>query len=237
MMFTPVTPDGERTMFGQRGANAHTDPAGIGEETLVGVQFLHLSGYALLESPQREAALGTVMLAENAGIPIGLDTAWLPAFTVPEQLRDMLPHLAVCVLGREEAALLSGKDTPEAAALWLVESGASVVGVKMSREGCLLADASGVTVIPAFPVQAVDSTGAGDAFSAGLIYGYLNRLSLPAAGLLANALGSLAVGVWGAGTALPGREQARQLLETSLKSADGVLKDWISEALYSVITR
>jgi ribokinase len=231
MMFTPVTPDGERTMFGQRGANVRTEPAEIGEGALAGARFLHLSGYALLEPPQRDAALRTVALAEKAGIPIGLDTAWLPAFRAPGQILDLLPKLAICVLGVEEAALLSGGGTAEAAARRLVEAGADLVGLKMGHYGCLLADKSGIISIPPFHAEAVDSTGAGDAFSAGLICGHLKGLSLPAAGLLANALGSLAVRVWGAGNSLPGEKEVRTLLEERLLAEAGELREWIKEAL------
>lgn len=234
MMFTPVTPDGERTMFGQRGANARTDPAEIGAGALAGARFLHLSGYALLEPPQRDAALTVVALAQKAGLPIGLDTAWLPAFRVPGQILQLLPHLAICVSGLEEATQLSGGGTAEAAAMRLVEAGAALVGLKMGRRGCLLADRSGITSVPPFQAESVDSTGAGDAFSAGLIYGFLKGLSLPAAGVLANALGSLAVGVWGAGISLPGREEAMQLLEGSMLAAEGEHKKWLEEARSSL---
>jgi ribokinase len=230
MMFTPVTPDGERTMFGQRGANARMDAEGIAQGTLAGIRFLHLSGYALLEAPQREAAQRAVELAENANAEIGLDTAWLPAFVVPEQIKALLPRLALCVLGREEAELLSGREEPSAAARELVNSGASAVGVKMGREGCLLADASGVTSLPPFPARAVDTTGAGDSFSAGLIYGHLKGLSLPAAGVLANALGSLAAQAWGAGQALPGRREATRCLEENSISVEGERRMWIEQA-------
>lgn len=231
MMFTLVTPDGERTMFGQRGANARTNPAEIGMDALVGAEFLHLSGYALLESPQREAALRALALAQQNGIPIGLDTAWLPALRAPGQIRELLPYLAICVSGLEESTLLSGGGTAEAAAMRLVEAGAALVGLKRGGLGCLLADSSGIISIPPFQAEAVDTTGAGDAFSAGLIYGRLNGLSLPAAGVLANALGSLAVRSWGAGSALPGGEEAAQLLEASRLAAQGERKEWIEEAL------
>jgi ribokinase len=77
----------------------------------------------------------------------------------------------------------------------------------------------------------MDATGAGDAFSAGLIFGYLNRISLPAAGVLANALGALAVQVLGAGSALPERDEVRKLLGSHLGRVDTPFSDWIAEAL------
>ena len=93
LMFTVVTPDGERTMFGQRGANCNTDPAAITPDTFGGVGHLYLSGYALLELPQREAALRAVELATERNLPISLDTAYLPALDAPQALRQLLPYL------------------------------------------------------------------------------------------------------------------------------------------------
>jgi ribokinase len=167
-------------------------------------------------------------------IPVGMDTAWLPVFNVPEQIRLYLPRLSLCILGADEAGFLTGKDSPEAAALAIVESGARQVALKLGRQGCILADASGVRAVPPFQTEAVDATGAGDAFSAGLIFGIVKEMRLPAAGLLANALGSLAVEVWGAGVKLPGKEDAIRLLEKNLNTATGTLKDWIGETLHGI---
>jgi ribokinase len=231
MMFTPVTPDGERTMFGQRGANPRFDPTLIKADIFTGARWLHLSGYAMMEDPQRQATLRAIDLAGQLGLSISMDTALLPALVVPEQIRQVLPRLAMCVLGPEEARALAGVGAPERAALALVEAGVGLVGLKLGAGGCWLADREGLQRIPPFPAQAVDSTGAGDTFSAGLVYGRLYGLSLPACGILANALGSLATATHGAGAALPGREAVRRLLERNLAVAEGERREWIWEAL------
>jgi ribokinase len=135
-----------------------------------------------------------------------MDTALLPALSVPEQIRPVLPSLAMCVLGAEEARTLAGVETLDQAARALVEAGVGVVGLKLGAEGCLLADREKVQRIPPFPAQAVDSTGAGDAFSAGLVYGRLYGLSPPASGIWPTP-GQPGDGPHGAGAALPGRRR------------------------------
>ena len=69
--------------------------------------------------------------------------------------------------------------------------------------------------IPAFQVPAVDTTGAGDAFSAGFLFGYLHQWDACLCGTLANAVGALATTVYGAGVDLPGRFELMQLLQTA----------------------
>ena len=211
-MFTAVTPDGERTMFGQRGANPHTDPATISPDSLRGVDLLHLSGYALLQAPQRQAALRALDLALREGLPVTLDTAYLPALQMPEVLRQCLPGLDACILGLPEAGAMLGAGEPEAAVSALLEAGVRLAALKLGAAGCLLADGATRCISPAFPVDVVDTTGAGDAFSAGVIYACLHGLSLPALGVLANALGGLATTIPGAGMALPGREETLAFL-------------------------
>jgi len=233
-MFTVVTPDGERTMFGQRGANQHTDPATISMHTFSGADLLYLSGYALLASPQRDAATRAVELAAHLRLPIVLDTAYLPALTAPQALRQLLPLLDACILGLPEARALVGEEEPQTAAAALLGTGARLAAVKLGARGCLLANASSAHLIPAFPVHVVDTTGAGDAFTAGLIFGRLRGLSLPALGVLANALGGLAAAVHGAGSALPGIAGVIRFLNESLASSSGDHSRWISEALQSL---
>ena len=69
---------------------------------------------------------------------------------------------------------------------------------------------------PAFQVKAVDTTGAGDSYTAGLIYGWSNGMSLRSTALTGSLLGALAASVYGAGLALPGRQEAIVFLQTSL---------------------
>ncbi len=212
LFFIPVTLGGERTMFGYRGANARTNVSDIARESFSGARILHLSGYALLESPQREAAMRAIELAAQHGVAASLDIGLQPALSVAGEIRRLLPRLSICVLGMDEARALVDAGAPENAIEALLRRGVQMVGLKLGAEGCLIGDANGAQRLPGFRVPTVDTTGAGDAFSAGLIFGRLRGLSLPAAGTLANALGALATSVWGAGPALPGRFEAIRLL-------------------------
>lgn len=208
-----VTPDGERTMFGLRGANTRLDPAGLDPALFAGAAWLHLSGYALLEAPQRLAAERALELARSAGVPASVDVGRAAALQAPDRIRGLLPQLALCVLDLPAAQGLVGGADPESAADRLAALGVGVAAVTLGADGCLLASGRERARQPAFAVPVIDTIGAGDAFSAGLIFGLQRGLGLAAAGQLANALGALAVGVRGAGPALPGRAEARAFLE------------------------
>jgi ribokinase len=234
LFFIAITPDGERTMFGLRGANARTDPASVIPGVLDGARLLHVSGYALLEPPQRDAALRLIDLAVQRGVAVSLDIGVQPALAAPDVIRRLLPRLSLCVLGMDEARALSGIDAPADAAAALVDRGVKVVGLKLGAQGCLAADASRVEHLPAFEVAVVDTTGAGDAFSAGMIFGWLRGSGLPATGTLANVLGALATTAWGAGPAMPGRADALNLLREHLATASNERAEYIATVMKEI---
>jgi sugar/nucleoside kinase (ribokinase family) len=203
MMFIPITPDGQRTLIGHRGANRQLRrqliPAGLVQTC----QALHLSGYAFEDGPQSEAAAAVLLAADDAGLFVSLDTAARPAYSARQRLVEILPLVSVLIVGEPEAISLSERDDIDDAVTALQAAGVERVAVKRGRRGASLHGPSGRFEWPAFKVPTVDTTGAGDAFSAGLLYGLLAGLDDSAAALLANACGALATTVWGAGAGMP----------------------------------
>lgn len=208
------TPDGERTMFSYRGANTLLRPEDIQPDWLDGAALLHLAGYAFMKSPQREAAWRAMALARERGIPISLDTGLEPVLQFPDQIRAALDWLSIGVLGPEEAETLLGTRESHAVMDDLLRRGIRLVGVKLGGRGCILANAGERMEFPIFHVRTVDTTGAGDAFSAGLIHAWLHHYSLAATGTLASALGALATTVYGAGLNEPGRAEVIEFLSS-----------------------
>jgi ribokinase len=212
-----VTPDGERTMFSYRGANSAYRPEDVSEKAFDGAGWLHLSAYALLEAPQRDAMWRAIELARQHAIPISLDLNDDVLSRQPYEVMRLLPLLDTCILGRPEVVWVGGEAGFEAGIDRLLEMGAALVAVKLGSDGCLLANAGQRLSFPPFPVQTVDTTGAGDAFSAGIVYACQKNLSLQATAVLASALGALTATVHGAGLAVPGRAEMLAFLE---KQAD-----------------
>ncbi len=215
LTFLAVTPDGERTMFTYRGANALLKPEEISADLFDNCSNLHLSGYACLTLPQCDAVVKAVDLAVSKGVGITLDIGVEPAHKMGDTLLRMLPHLEVLVLGEPEAIAISGKKSAASSIDFLMEHGVKVVALKLGKDGCQLTTAGKQVLLPGFCVEVVDTTGSGDAFSAAMIYGVLEQLSLEATGLLANAAGALGATRWGAGALMPRKEEIVRFLELS----------------------
>ena len=214
LIFLIVTPDGERTMYSCRGANVQYDAADVDEEAIRNAKMLHISGYALVESPQKDAAWRAVELAKKYFIPISLDTGLDPAIHNPKDLCRVLPELTICVTGLKETAELFGLSKPVEAAEHLLSLGVKIAAIKLGEKGSYIATSNESFQCPAFVVDAVDTTGAGDSFTAGLIYGWSNGMSLKATALTGSLLGALAASVYGAGLALPGKQKAAAFLRS-----------------------
>jgi sugar/nucleoside kinase (ribokinase family) len=109
----------------------------------------------------------------------------------------------------------------------LLKLGPDLVGLKLGDQGCVIGSVDGIYLVPAFDVRAVDDTGAGDSFDAGLILGRLGGLTVRESALLANALGALATTVTGAGSSLPGPRAPLSFLEKRRVEAEW--HDWGQE--------
>ncbi len=215
-MFIAVTPDGQRTMFGIRGANVRLNPDRLDESLFAGARLLHLSGYALLEEPQRTAARRALALARRAGCPVSLDPGTAVARQQRKLIVELLPEVALFLPNAIEAQELTGEQDAQRAAARLLEHGVGVVGLKLGPRGCVVGTAGEAFSLPPFAIDAQDSTGAGDAFDAGLIMGYLRGWPWRPSAWLANALGALTASRLGAGRNLPGPDEAQTFLRARL---------------------
>jgi ribokinase len=167
---------------------------------------------AQLEVPI-EALREAVAIARGAGLPVFLNAA--PAV---EGAAALCRTADVLIVNEDEAQALSGmavgedEESASAAARALRRLGPEVVIVTLGRRGALLADGGPPRLIPGFKVEAVDPTGAGDAFCAGLVSARAGGADWAAAVELANACGALAATGLGAVAAPVDRALAAALV-------------------------
>lgn len=186
-----VERDGQRSMLADRGANLELAPEDI---AVVSMRHLHLSGYTLLHPRPRAAGLAALAAATAAGATISLDpasTAPLRAYGVDRWLADTAAATVV-LPNADEARLLTGCSDPAGAARALAARH-RVVAVKLGADGALWASGDVLVHRPAVPTTVVDTTGAGDAFAAGLLAAWVADPGIAPARALGAGLGHAAL--------------------------------------------
>jgi sugar/nucleoside kinase (ribokinase family) len=173
-----VMPDGERSMLPDAGANDALRAEDLPDALLAGGGHLHVVGYALLREGSRDAARAAIERAKSAGMTVSVDPS-SGALLSPEFL-DLAEGADLLLPNADEAAALTGARDPAKAARKLAKRFPEVV-VKLGDEGVLWKGRDsegrmeGETTLDAWrgELPEKDTTGAGDAFAAGLLAGRL----------------------------------------------------------------
>jgi ribokinase len=229
LVFAAVSPGGDRTFFAFRGANVacdtHLDDAQVAELGLV-----HISAYALLEGPQREAALRVAAQAQRLGVPLSLDLAPPPIQRGRATLLELLPQLTALFLNAQElAALLPDHAPDEGLAALRDRYRLPLVALKQGPSGCTVLTREGGWTLDALEVAACDSTGCGDAFVAGFLYAWARSAPPLTCAALGNLLGGLTATGYGSANALPTRSQTITLA----RSVGGAPYTYVADVLQS----
>jgi sugar/nucleoside kinase (ribokinase family) len=182
-----VTPDAHRTMNTCLGASAFFGPPDVDAELVRGAQVTFMEGYLFDRPESKEAYWVASRYAHEADRKVALTLSDL--FCVERHHDDFLP------LVRERVDILFANEA-EACALWQCdEVGAAVeraraevaiACITMSEKGSVIVAGPETYEIPAEPVKVVDTTGAGDLYAAGFLFGYTTGRPLPECGELAS---------------------------------------------------
>jgi len=182
------------------GANALLTASALALDEMagLGVRAIHIGGFFVLPGLLDGRLPGVLSHARELGMHISLDVVRSPRMNDPSTLWPCMPFLDVFLCNDEEARRLSGEDEPHRAAMALNSRGSKSVIVKLGSLGCWLESANYSARIPGEQVDVIDTTGAGDAFAAGLIAALLHGDDLPAACRAANVAGARMVCTMGA---------------------------------------
>ena len=166
---------------------------------LVRAPHVHIGSYFLQPGLAAQLPELTRDLRAN-GVTVSVDPNWDPTENWDNGLLSLLGSVDIFLPNAAEARALSGLAGTAAAALQLGQNGNLVV-VKDGAEGCIAAQHGAISSRPGFEVNCVDTTGAGDAFDAGFLRGWLDGLPLPDCltyGCSAGALSTRSIGATGA---------------------------------------
>lgn len=212
VMFVLIIPGGERTMFSSRGANTRFNPREMDLECLDGVNYLHISGYAFIQPPQRDAGKRIIRAAEERDLKISLDPSVLGLQKSQREIESILSYTDFLFISEPELKMLTKISGIEEAAERLLEKGPSLLALKMGRKGCLVLTEKKRVFMKAFPADVRGTTGAGDAFNAAFLVGIDRDWSLERIAKFANAAGAISVSKFGARSALPKFKEVESFL-------------------------
>jgi len=136
--------------------------------------------------------------AREWGITTSLDTAWDSKGNWMSVLEPCLQHLDIFMPSIEEARMITGKEDPPEIAEFLMSYGIGTVALKMGNRGSYVRTRDWEVSVPIYEVEALDATGAGDAFAAGFLAGVSRGWDHKKAAELANAVGACCTTAMGA---------------------------------------
>jgi fructokinase len=217
LAFVSLRADGERSFVFYRHPSADMvmRPEDVAFDVIDRQDIFHYGSITLIDEPVRSATLAAVNYARERGLTISYDpnlrlSLWKDEATARAVLLSGLDYAHIVKVSDEELEFLTGAHDP--APLW--REGMRIIVVTHGAEGATLYTRSEAISVPGFRVNAVDTTGAGDGFVAGLLVGLIERgmVNLRESLRFACAVGAITTTARGAIPALPTRAQAEAFL-------------------------
>lgn len=195
-----VTPDADRTMNTFLGASADMGPHQVDAGVIAASRFVYLEGYLLTTEVGFAACRSAGVAARSRGVAVALTLSDPTVVrTFPSRFEGLVDDVEIGLLlcNEDEAAAFTGVRERALAAEALAHRFRRVC-VTLGGEGALVIDGDGGPVhIPGFPARAIDTTGAGDAFAGGVIYGLSRGYALAQAATLGNYGAAIVVSAFG----------------------------------------
>ena len=191
----PIRPNGDRPSLHLLGANITYGLDDVPWDAVAEASHLHLGGPELIGA---EVAARILAHAKDHGVTTSVDLLAPGELGTFDQIEPLLPYVDFLLPNEDQVLGFSEEDDLVTGAKKFLAGGVGLVAVTRGGDGALLVTAEGTETIPAFEVEVVDTTGCGDAFSAGFLRGVgLDRtpreaaiLGSAAAALVAQGLGS-----------------------------------------------
>ena len=224
LAFVEITAGGDRSFTFYRSdpaADELLSPEDVSREALSGASFINFGSIPLIKNPARSAIHRIAELAEELDVPLAFDVnfrehLWESAREAREAVDPLLDRSRIIKLSDDELAPLLGTEDVEEAAKLLLDRGAALVLVSLGPEGAFYATREFTGDVPAFEVECVDATGAGDAFlAASLVHLSENSLdeeNVREATRRGTAAGAIACTGYGAMGSLPTKDELERFM-------------------------
>lgn len=194
-----ITPDSERTFATHLGAAIHLRQEDVFYEDIEHSKILHIEGYQLEDHELRKTSLKAMDVAKKHKTMISIDLA--DPGLVKRNLEDIKKivkeNASIVFANEEEAKEFTGKENP-AEALNELAKFCDIAIVKIGKDGSMIKKDDKIYIVSAVETKAVDTTGAGDMYAAGVLFGIAKNLPLERAGKLGSWAASKVVSQIGA---------------------------------------
>jgi ribokinase len=191
---------GQRALYIDPGVNDEIEPGELSVKLASRTKFLHLTSFVGEKSLQVQQKL---LNALPEKVRVSFDPGIIYARHGLEKLEPIIKRAFVVMPNAIELRLLTGKADYRKGTESLLHDGVSLVAVKLGAKGCYVSDGKEKHLIRAYRVRAVDTTGAGDAFSAGFLYGLIKNKTILNCGKIGNLVASRCIIRVGARAGLP----------------------------------
>jgi len=189
---------GERALYVDPGVNDWLEFKEINVDYANRAEFLHLTSFVGKKPFEAQKKL----LNEISDVKVSFDPGALYARKSLTSLKPIIKRSFVMLPNENEIRLLTGKDYERASKI-LIKQGVSVVAVKLGERGCYVTNGKERHLVEPYEKKLVDTTGAGDAFCAGFLYGLIKGRDLYECGRLGNFVAARCISKMGARTGLP----------------------------------
>ncbi|MFB3881669.1 MAG: carbohydrate kinase family protein [Armatimonadota bacterium] len=210
---TSVALGGDRAMMTVMGCIEELRYDEVDFELLRGRQHLHISSF-YLQRGLRPDVWRIFERARGMGLTTSFDTGWPSSEQVNGDLEKVWPHVDVFLPNGAEVVALSGQPSLESGLAWLAER-VPLVAAKLGADGAMARRGEEALTRPAFVVDVVETTGAGDSFNGGFIHGWLSGMDLGECLDLGNACGALSTRAPGGTTSQATLEEAMGFAKTA----------------------
>jgi len=178
LAFVHLFENGDRDFTFYRSADIMFETSMLSEELIAKARVFHTGSLSMSHEPSRSANLRAIEIAREVGVVISCDPNYrAPLWSDPAEakayMEKAMGHADIIKISDNEVEFLYGGIKLEDAARMLVDKGASMVFVTMGNRGAIYACADGLGIAQGYNVRAVDTTGAGDCFMAGVLSQFL----------------------------------------------------------------
>ncbi len=183
-----ITPDAQRSMFTFLGASAETMPSELTDNCFANAAIVHVEGYLLFN---RDLMMAAIEGAKKAGALVSLDLA---SFTVVEESKDFLEKIVtdyvdILIANEDESRAYTGH-SDETQALEALSKNVDIGILKLGKHGSIVsAEGKHFNIDPHGTGAIVDTTGAGDLWASGFLFGLVNGYPFEKCGEIASACG------------------------------------------------